>query len=265
MTLRTILRWTGSLIGIGGTAMCLTLLSRSMRSVQQVGGTCASGNQPFQVSHPCPTGIEATLPLSIFGGLIFLLLFYLCVGERGRPVALLSWSALFLSLGWNFLDYGFHITVSGTGISGGFLASGIVFVIMGLVPLTWWLPRIWEALRSSPDEPPDGPPSIPSFGTNVAFSTPANPTAGSGFSSGTGTSSWATAPTWGPTPAMQTPTVTTASLSSTSTSTASSGATSPNVATTLERLASLHRRRELSDTEYEDAKRKALGEQGSST
>jgi len=57
-----------------------------------------------------------------------------------------------------------------------------------------------------------------------------------------------------------TPTVT-APAATTSTSTRVSTASKPggDVAGELEKLASLHKRGELTDTEYEEAKRKAIG------
>ena len=116
---RSVLRLVGSLVGIAGVAFSLTLLSRSMRAVQAIGGSCASGNTAFTIARRCPNGIAGTFPLAIFGGLIFLALFFFCVGDRGRSVAFLAWPALFLTLGWNFLDYGLHPTTGTGGVSVG--------------------------------------------------------------------------------------------------------------------------------------------------
>jgi hypothetical protein len=79
----------GSLVGIAGVAFAITLLSRSMRSVEKIGGFCASGG-PYQIAHQCPKGIGGLLPLSIFGGLIFLALFAFCTTAGGRSVLLLA-------------------------------------------------------------------------------------------------------------------------------------------------------------------------------
>ena len=69
MDARTVLRWTGSLVGLAGVAFSLTLLYKSMRSVQAIGGFCASGG-PYQIAHTCPKGVAGLLPLAIVGGLI---------------------------------------------------------------------------------------------------------------------------------------------------------------------------------------------------
>src|SRR6516162_2228537 len=102
---RSLARSIGSLIGIGGVAFSITLLSESMRAVLAVGGTCASGG-PYAISRPCPNGVAGAFPLAIIGGLIFLGLYVFCASDKGRTVAILAWPALFLTLGWNFIDYG---------------------------------------------------------------------------------------------------------------------------------------------------------------
>ena len=168
----------------------------------------------------------------------------MCAGEAGRSLLLLSWSALFLSLGWNFLDYGFGITTN-NGINGGFLVCGVLFIIMGAVPLIWTLPRLWRLITGHPD--PDDAPSTstpPAFMgmTSVQFAPPPSTTP----------PSTTPPPTWtaGSSVRMAAPPTTTA--------TAPTPTGSKDLASELERLASLHRRRELTDTEYEAAKRQAI-------
>src|SRR6516164_7007061 len=114
---RSLARSIGSLIGIGGVAFSITLLSESMRAVLAVGGTCASGG-PYAISRPCPNGVAGAFPLAIIGGLIFLGLYVFCASDKGRTVAILAWPALFLTLGWNFIDYGLK---GGSGGGAGFL------------------------------------------------------------------------------------------------------------------------------------------------
>jgi Short C-terminal domain len=233
---RSVLRWTGSIVGLAGVAFSLTLLYKSMRAVQAIGGFCASGG-PYQIAHTCPKGVTGLLPLAIIGGLIFLGLFFACVGERGRPVALLAWPALFLSLGWNFLDYGLHLT-SGHGINGGFLTCAVIFILMGAVPLIFLVPKLFESLTGGDGPAPPSASSPSAFGaTSVRFTPPEQaPSAFAGFGS-TGVKFAAGTPP--PSPAPPTPT--------------------PDIASALERLASLHRRGELTDAEYDAAKRQALG------
>jgi hypothetical protein len=203
-------RLIGSLVGVAGVVFSLTLMFRSMRSVQSIGGFCASGGSAYTIQHHCPKGIGWLLPL------------------------LLAWPALFLSLGWNFLDYGLHLTVNGSGVNAGFLVSGVVFIVMGAVPLIWLLPILWRLLTGRGEPPGASVPSPTSY-TGVRFNSPASSTPAS--------------PAWG-TGVQLTPPPTTAA-----TTTASS---SRDVASELERLASLHRRGELTDAEYDAAKQRAI-------
>jgi Short C-terminal domain len=236
MDRRSVLRWAGSLIGLAGVAFSLTLLYKSMRAVQAIGGFCASGG-PYQIAHTCPKGVTGLFPLAIIGGLIFLGLFFICAGERGRLVARLAWPALFLSLGWNFLDYGLHLT-SGHGVNGGFLTCAVIFILMGAVPLIFIVPQLFESLTGSggPAHQSASPPSA-FGGTSVRFGSAEQSSSAFAGLGGTGV------------------------RFASDTSTPSPSAPSPNtdVTSALERLASLHRRGELTDAEYDAAKRQALG------
>jgi hypothetical protein len=51
----------------------------------------------------------------------------------------LAWPALFLSLGWNFLQYGFNPPGADGGIELGWLIPGVLFVLMGGFPLLGWI------------------------------------------------------------------------------------------------------------------------------
>jgi Short C-terminal domain len=242
MNRRSATRLIGSLVGVGGVAFSLTLFSRSMRAVQSIGGSCASGGA-FQFAHHCPKGTAGVLTLSIFGGLLFLLLFAICAGDTGRSLLLLAWPALFLSLGWNFLDYGLHVTTTGSGVSGGFLVCGVLFIVMGAVPLIWLLPQLWKVITGRSD-PPGAPGHVPFVGaTSVQFNPPAS---SSPPAWGTGTSVRMASPP-AAAPAATTP------------------STGKDVAGELERLASLHRRGELTDAEYEAAKAQAIANTGKPT
>ena len=102
-------RVVGYLLGIAALAFCITLLWLGMRAVMDLGGFCASGG-PYEIAVECPDAVIATTPLSIFGG--FLAAGLIIWGAAGLPGAwmslvFLAWPALFLSLGWNFLEYGF--------------------------------------------------------------------------------------------------------------------------------------------------------------
>src|SRR5207247_9081411 len=116
-------------LGLAGVACARTLLCLGMRSAMNIGATCASGQQPYVVAHPCPAGVVLLLPASIWGGLIFLGL-YVWQAWRNKAPSLLAliWPALFLSLGWNFLDFGLNPT-GGGGVSVGWLVCAVVFAL----------------------------------------------------------------------------------------------------------------------------------------
>ena len=136
---RVVLKTTLLTVGTLGFTVCLTLMYLAMRSVMDVGGSCASGG-PYSISTPCPQGVAWVMPLAIFGGLISVGIGFLGVFEQGgpRPYAF-AWSALFLALGWNFLDYG--INPPGGGTSASWLVCGVIFFVMGGVPLVFLLSK----------------------------------------------------------------------------------------------------------------------------
>ncbi|MSO78348.1 MAG: hypothetical protein EXQ79_01935 [Acidimicrobiia bacterium] len=71
---------------------------------------------------------------SIFLGLIFLGVYAISAFEIN--LTLLAWPALFISLGFNFADYGINPPDSfGSGASAGWIVCAVVFFLMGGVPL----------------------------------------------------------------------------------------------------------------------------------
>ncbi len=244
--MRSALRLLGSLIGIAGVAFGLTVTSQSMRAVQKVGGSCASGNTAFQPRVACPKGIGGTFPLGIIGGLVFLAVFAFFTTDNGRKLALLAWSALFLLLGWNFLDFAVIHPNGGNGVSAGFLVCAVIFIIMGAVPLIWLLPTAWRILLGRAGDDDSGAtvrlptPSSVSWGTQST-------TPGATTSSG-----------WSTLPSFTSPTTTTTTTATTTAATPTATKAGGGVADQLEKLAKLHQRGDLSDSEYEAAKRDAL-------
>ena len=120
-------------IGIFGLSLSLTFLYVSMRGIMRLGGMVASGG-PYAIEHPMPR-YGYLVPVSIWVGLICVFIYYIAVkGMGGLNLAPLDWPALFISLGWNFLDFAFHPPGDG-GLVWGWLVCGIVFWLMGLVPL----------------------------------------------------------------------------------------------------------------------------------
>ncbi len=130
-------------VGVAGLAMSLTLVFLSMRAVMDVGGFCAEGG-PYVIETHCPEGV----PLLITGGIFGLFIFgglmawkgSIIGGPYGGLVAL-AWPVLFVSLGWNFLEYAFNPPgPPGQGIVWGWLIPGVLFMIMGLAPVLAVLP-----------------------------------------------------------------------------------------------------------------------------
>jgi hypothetical protein len=130
------------LLGILGLAASLTIIWLSMRAVLDIGGYCADGG-PYEIAHHCPDGVGLLLTLSIFVGLGCAGLMGWKGAVLGAPydgLVLLAWPALFISLGWNFLQYAFFPGPGDNSIELGFLIPGILFVIMGAAPLVGFLP-----------------------------------------------------------------------------------------------------------------------------
>lgn len=144
------------LLGIAGLAACLTLVFLSMRAVMDVGGFCAEGG-PYEIQTHCPEGTVVLLPLSIMAGLGSAAL----AGWKGSQIGgllgglvALAWPALFISLGWNFLEYGLWPPGDDGGIVWGWLIPGIIFEAMGILPLLGLLPSRrafdWTGTADSP-------------------------------------------------------------------------------------------------------------------
>ena len=134
-------RLIGIVVGLAGLCAALTMLFWSMRAVMEIGGSCASGNVPYETTRPCPQGTGWMMTSSIFGGLFMLGLY--AVSAAGGPSLLpLAWPALFLSLGWNFFEYGVDPPF-GSGVAPGWLVCGVLFALMGGLPLLLLLNSGW--------------------------------------------------------------------------------------------------------------------------
>jgi hypothetical protein len=112
----------------------LTCLFLAMRGVMDEGGFVASGG-PYEIAHPAPSWVWifpvaiiacVLLVFASFGGM------FMGRGTKASLVALLFWPAIFLSLGWNFFEYGFFKT---GGLQWGWIVCAVVFIIMGGLPL----------------------------------------------------------------------------------------------------------------------------------
>jgi Short C-terminal domain len=125
------------LVSAFGLAACVTVIFLSMRAVMDIGGACASGG-PYVPAQSCPEGVAALMTIGMlgifgFGGLGLWAGAQLGGGWAGLP--LLAWPALFLSLGWNFIEYGVRPPGDAPGPELGWLVCGVAFVAIGAVPL----------------------------------------------------------------------------------------------------------------------------------
>jgi len=138
MTRGRVLGTIGILLTGAGVVAALTVMYECMRAVMNIGGSCGSGGTGLP---SCPGNVAGLMPAAIWGGLIFAGLYvWQCAKHHVPSFTSLLWPALFISLGWNFLDYGIH----GGTVSAGLLVVGVVFVGMGGVPLIWALPHLWH-------------------------------------------------------------------------------------------------------------------------
>jgi hypothetical protein len=208
----------------------LTVVDLAMRSVMEIGGACAEGG-PFVPVRSCPTGVPALLVGGIWLGLVFAGLYVWQSFRHAVPsLAGLLWPALFLSLGWNFLEFGLE-PPGGGGAEWGWLVCAVVFFAMGGLPLLAVVPAIWRRFTGKT------PPSrvrgllVPRRPRPVATPGPV-------------ASRWV---------GWETP-------SGTAAEPASSDA--DDLVGALERLDALHRSGALDAEEYESAKRRILGPEG---
>jgi hypothetical protein len=127
----------GFALGLAGSACAITLLFLAMRSVMEIGGSCASGG-PYEVANPCPKGVGWIVPASIFGGLFFVGVAIAYGSRLGGDYATLgafAWPALFLTLGWNFVEYGADPPGADDGPVVSWLFCAALFAVMGGLPL----------------------------------------------------------------------------------------------------------------------------------
>jgi hypothetical protein len=106
--------------------VALTWTFLGMRSVMDVGGTCAEGG-PYEIAQPCPNGallLSAAIPALLIAAMLGSA-FATLVGAPSLLVPM--WGLLFGSLGWNFLEYGFE-----DGPIWGYIVPGVMFEAMAL-------------------------------------------------------------------------------------------------------------------------------------
>jgi Short C-terminal domain len=148
-------------LSLAGIACALTLVYLSMRAVMDVGGFCAEGG-PFEIETHCPQGVPGVLIGSLWGGIILAGVYAWQVSRHKVPgFTGLLWSALFLSLGWNFLEYAFDPPGTGGGVVWGWLVCGVLFVLMGGLPLLVMLPATIRGFTREAERPRGWPVGMP--------------------------------------------------------------------------------------------------------
>lgn len=140
-------------VTLAGVSAGLTLLYLGMRAIMDVGGACASGG-PYVPRVECPEGVPLLMVAGIWGGIISVGLYLWATSRHKAPTLVaFAWPALFLSLGWNFLDYGIDDPAGG-GLVWGWLICGILFAIMGGLPLPAMVKPVLDQFgRKAPERP----------------------------------------------------------------------------------------------------------------
>ncbi len=137
------------LITAGAVTASLTILFLGTRAVMDIGGSCGAIGEGG-VIQPCPGNVAGLVPGAIWGGLIFTGLYVWVAAKYGVPsLVSLLWPALFLSLSYNLFDYG----INGGSVAGGFIVCGVVFALMGVMPLIWALPHLWRVYAQGREDP----------------------------------------------------------------------------------------------------------------
>lgn len=156
-----VLRATASVfVTLAGVACGLTLLYLGMRAVMDIGGACASGG-PYVPRVECPSGVPLLMFAGIWGGLIFVGLYLWSTSKHKVPTLVaFAWPALFLSLGWNFLDYGIDPPV-GEGLVWGWLICAVLFAAMGGLPLVVMIKPVMRQFGPRAPEAPEAKVVIP--------------------------------------------------------------------------------------------------------
>ena len=121
----------------------------AMRSVMDVGGSCADGG-PYVSAQPCPDGswlIAVAVPVmlltAIFGSMA-------AMSVNAPNLLILMWALLFGSLGWNFLEYAF----TGPDLVWGWLVCGVMFWLMAAPAVYLMLLALKNAVAPSHEKAP---------------------------------------------------------------------------------------------------------------
>jgi hypothetical protein len=135
----------GSTLAVGGIAAIGVAIVHLLHI-----GSCASGNTPFVIARPCPSG-TASYALLIPGGLLVA-----CIGIAIAGMGMLIWGGMgFMALGIAAI-YGAATAPAGSGSGGslgGYIVGG-VFIPMGLAALAFVLSMRRDGHRQTAKSPP---------------------------------------------------------------------------------------------------------------
>ncbi len=134
--------------------LTLTWAFLSMRTVMDVGGSCADGG-PYVSAQPCPGGagfIGIAIPVMI---LVTFAGSFVAISLKAPNLLVPMWTILFGSLGWNFLEYGF---TDPSGSVAGWIVCGVVFELMalpGLIVIIMSGGSMWTTGKGAEGRPTD--------------------------------------------------------------------------------------------------------------
>lgn len=141
-------------VSLASVVCGITLLFLAMRSVMEVGGSCGSDGVHVAV-RPCPDGVPLAATGGILGGVVALFVYLGFVSKYGVPSWVwLGWPALFLSLGWNFAEFGLD-PPGESGLAWGWLVCAVTFGLMGGGPLVLMAKPIARGILPFPTKAPN--------------------------------------------------------------------------------------------------------------
>ncbi len=115
-----------------------------MRGVMRLGGFVARGG-PYEIAHQAPDWIWI-FPVSMMLLMASMFISLFAASRISGPnIMAMSWSALFITLGWNFVQFGFGIGMGG-GLAFGWIICAVTFMLMGGIPLIFILRSFFRSL-----------------------------------------------------------------------------------------------------------------------
>jgi hypothetical protein len=136
-----IARWGGVAAGTLGVGAAIWTLTHAMGGILNDGSLCSLDVQQ------CHTGPIGLVPVSIVGGVVALIIVGACLPAGYGRLLWLAWTALFWSLAFNMIRFGLAWGNQGTRYA--FLVPGVLFALMGAVPLFVLPGALKDARRAS--------------------------------------------------------------------------------------------------------------------